>query len=76
MVPRRLPTNQSKAWEPKFQLNMNTSAKNISPVQRRTYAMTVTRGRGKQANATMTPGRWMSSKTVVCYIHRRRRRGM
>ena len=35
----RLPTNQ--AWEPKFQLNMNTSAEELSP-EAREVLLTVT----------------------------------
>jgi preprotein translocase subunit SecB len=45
----RLPTNQ--AWEPKFQLNMNTSAEELSP-DTREVLLTIT-VEAKQADATL-----------------------
>ena len=45
----RLPTNQ--AWEPKFQLNMNTSAEELSP-ETREVLLTVT-VEAKQGDATL-----------------------
>jgi preprotein translocase subunit SecB len=45
----RLPTNQ--AWEPKFQLNMNTSAEELSP-ETREVLLTIT-VEAKQGDATL-----------------------